>query len=71
MNQSSHNDASGNSSNGLGASDTAPEKSKLEKPDRITLPIELPGWLTKRVELSVPVWVIGIVSLALALLIFD
>ena len=37
----------------------------------INLPNELPHWLSKRIEFSLPVWVLAIVALLLALLIFD
>lgn len=37
----------------------------------INLPDELPQWLSKRIEFSLPVWVFAIAALVLALLIFD
>lgn len=37
----------------------------------VKMPEELPHWLSKRIEFSLPVWAFAIAALVLALLIFD
>lgn len=71
MDQITPNDALNTPDNNANSGNASQTAAKANQRKWINLPDELPQWLSKRIEFSLPVWVFAIVALVLALLIFD
>ncbi|MCD8504354.1 MAG: hypothetical protein LRY53_09665 [Burkholderiaceae bacterium] len=71
MNHSTPNDALNTSKGSANHDSVDHDTAKPSQRKWINLPEELPQWLSKRIEFSLPVWVFAIAALVLAFLIFD
>ncbi|UOD49603.1 hypothetical protein [Orrella daihaiensis] len=71
MDHTTHKEGLNTPDNKASNSSDSQRSSEQNQSKSINLPNELPHWLSKRIEFSLPVWVLAIVALLLALLIFD
>ena len=71
MNQTTPNDTLSPEDGAQSREQTSSEQSNSRQRKWIHVPEELPQWLTKRIEFSVPIWALIIAAVILTVLVFD